>query len=195
MTKRFIGTDANGKVLHGKPNLALVAVMMAQGGLVEKDNVEREIEKHVKAGIPEPVARSFIMGIAFGRLSEDEAVARIAAKDMPAGSTGVRVVDFEGLPADKAFFEAWEDDGATVRVNMTKARAIHAGRLAKVLDTEIRRLKVEESKERINGNTAKADAHAAVVLELEDYDLLATQVANAVTPESLSEVWPAKVPR
>ncbi len=79
---------------------------------------------------------------------------------------------------------------------MPKARNIHAERMGAAQAAEIARLKVEERKERLKSNTAKADAHAATITALEALDLnvLATQIAAAPNPTALSAIWPADVP-
>ena len=101
------------------------------------------------------------------------------------------------LLADRNFRVAWRRSGSVVSVDMSLARDIHAGRIATAQVAEIARLKVEERKERLKGNTAQADAHAATVTALEALDLnvLAAQIANAPNPTALSAIWPANVPR
>ncbi len=80
---------------------------------------------------------------------------------------------------------------------MPKARDIHADRMGVAHAAEIARLKIEERRERLKGNTSQADAHAATVTALEALNLnaLATQIANAPNPTALSAIWPANVPR
>lgn len=82
-------------------------------------------------------------------------------------------------------------------VNISKAREIHAERIAIAQAAEIARLQVEEHKEQLKGDTARANDHAVTVSALEALDLnvLATQIAAAPNPTALSTVWPANVPR
>lgn len=99
---------------------------------------------------------------------------------------------------DRDFRNALEKPGlGPPTVNMPKAREIHADRIALTQATEIARLKIEERKERLKGNTAQADSHAATITALEALDLnvLATQIANAPNLTALSAIWPANVPR
>ena len=88
-------------------------------------------------------------------------------------------------------------DGIKIVVDMPAARGIHADHMANAQVAEIARLRVEERKERLKGNTTQADTHAATVVALEALDLnaLATQIAAAPNPTALSAIWPANVPR
>jgi hypothetical protein len=61
--------------------------------------------------------------------TEDEFVARIAAKDVPADATAVRVVDAAALPADRTFRDAWTLAANGIEHDMEKCRAIHRDRL------------------------------------------------------------------
>ena len=113
-------------------------------------------------------------------------------------STEQNITDAEfefhgGQPANNAL----EWDGAEIAVNMSSARDIHAGRMARAQATEIARLKVEERVERLKGSTAQANVHAAMITALEALNLnvLATRIAAASNPTALSAIWPANVPR
>ncbi len=103
----------------------------------------------------------------------------------------------EQRPDNRAFRNALMDDGTKIAVDMPKARSIHAENIAIAQVAEIGRLKVEERKERLKNNTAKADAHAATLAALEalDLNILATQIINAPNTTALSAVWPVQIPR
>jgi hypothetical protein len=52
-------------------------------------------------------------------------IEEVQAKDTPAGSV---IVEFDSLPNNyKEFFNAWEINGSTVTVNLTKAKEITKG--------------------------------------------------------------------
>ena len=101
------------------------------------------------------------------------------------------------FPPDKTFRNAWTRGVGKINVDMPKARVIHAKRLANAQTNRIARLKVKEAEERLLGNMAQADSHAADLTALEALDLnvLAIQIGNAANPTALSAIWPAKVPR
>ena len=143
-------------------------------------------------------APAYIAQLMAGGATEDEAITAVQAKDVPPDATNIEVMELASLPSNREFRNAWEKPGAGVpTVAMSKARDIHAERMAHVQVAEIARLKVEERKERLNDNTAQADAHAATVIALEALDLnvLATQIAAAPNPTALAAVWPVLVPR
>lgn len=193
MTKRFIGTDVSGRVLHGKPNLALVAIMTSGGGLIPAEKVEYEISKHVNGGVPEPVARAFIEGVAFGGLTENEAIGRIAAKDMPE-AVAVSVVDFKGLPSSKMFFDAWEEKAGGVAVNMAKARPIKTDQLRperdkRLADEDVAYMRADEA-----GDTAEKARIAARKQALRNLPITIQPELDLIdTPEALAAwqpTWP-----
>lgn len=131
-------------------------------------------------------------------MTEDEAVAVIQAKDVPADAANVEVMDRTQIPASREFRNAWEKPGAGApTIGMPKAREIHAQRIAVALTGEIARLKMEERNERLKGKTVQADQHAAdaVALVALDVNVLATQVAGAPNPAALSAIWPELVPK
>ncbi len=128
---------------------------------------------------------------------DDAAAQHIIDNLMPADALNIQVLDDPAFPTDKTFRDAWEVSGATISVNMPKAREIHAERIAVAQAAEIARLKVEERKERLKGNTSQGDTHVADIVALEALDLnvLATQIANAPNPAALKAVWTALIPR
>lgn len=175
-------------------------VVYTRGGKVEfliPASLE-EIQRLVSAGVlPPPDGQQ-----PEDQITEDQAMQLIADKDVPPSASNVVIVDMTDLPSKAdGFFDAWERDLTpgpnVISVNMPKARAIHAGRLGEAQGVEIARLKVEERRERLKGNTAQANAHAAIATALEALDLnqLATRIATAPNSVALSAVWPAQLPR
>ena len=130
--------------------------------------------------------------------TEAQAIAFIQVKDVPSDASTISVIDVTDIPSDRTFRNAWEQTApGVIDINMPKARDIHAGQIARAQIAEIARLKVEERKERLRGNTTQADSHAATTLALDALDLnvLATQIFAAPTPTVLKAVWPALIPR
>ena len=132
-----------------------------------------------------------------GGLTEEAAMQFLVDKDVQADATDVAIVDETSLPSTREFRNAWETVSGAIEVNMPKARDIHGERMAVAHANEIAVLKVEERKERLKGNTAKADAHAATgtALEALDLNVLATRIGNANNPTALSAIWPSDVPK
>ena len=129
--------------------------------------------------------------------SEQEGLAAIMSSDIPAECVNPEIIDNSILPSSGEFRAAWRRTPSGVEIDMIKARVIIARYLALAHAAEIARLKVAEPEERLNGNTAQADQHAAdlVALEALDLNVLATQIAAAPNPTALRAIWPANVPR
>ena len=129
--------------------------------------------------------------------TEDEFVERIRAKDVPVDASDVQIVEESALTNDRRFRNAWRQTAGVISVDMPAARAIHSERIANAQVAEIARLKVEERKERLLSNTAKADQHAADLTALEALalNMLATQIQAAPNTTALVAIWPARVPR
>ena len=171
-TKRIVFRRSDGVVEIVNPNQFRMAELMAEGKTEDQ-------------------ALVVIQTNAFSKLSERGFGPAEDAEIMEAA-------DIPQTQGSREFRNALEKPGMGVPVvNMTKAREIHADKIAVAQANEIARLKVEERKERLKANTVKADQHAADLIALEALDLnpLAIQIANAATPQALSAIWPAKVTR
>ncbi len=129
-------------------------------------------------------------------MTEDEAIADIQAKDVPLGGFNAIVIEFALLP-DRIYRDAWSRVGPSLpTVAMPKARTIHSGRISKNIGREIARLKLSEQAAALDGRTADAANDLATRTGIESLNLaiIATQIANAATPNALKAIWPANVP-
>ncbi len=129
--------------------------------------------------------------------SDDDFLLRVIAEAVPPDATNVEIILRSNLPSSD-FHNAWVKTGiGPPTVDMVKAREIHAERIAVAQAADIAYLKVEERKERLRGNTTKADAHAATAVALEALNLntLATQIGNAPNATALRAIWPAELRR
>ena len=61
--------------------------------------------------------------------TEEEFIARITERDVPANAIDVHVVDEDDVPTDRTFRNAWSHDGKVFGVDMGKAREITKMRL------------------------------------------------------------------
>ena len=112
--------------------------------------------------------------------SEQDWLARIIAKDVPADSSNVRIVEESEIPADRTFRDAWVHDGEKLAHDMDAAREIHMKRIRAARNKELSRLDVEQLK----GNDVSARKQ-----ELRDlpqtFDL-----SVAATTDALKALWP-----
>lgn len=158
--------------------------------------------------IVNPTQRRMAQLMAGGE-TEDEAVAIIQANALskmaergfgPVGDVEVMEAANipESQPGDRLFRNALEKPGlGPPIVNMPKARAIHAVRMARARADESARLGLAEAEARLQGNTTEADKAVADKVAVDGLDLatLATQIAAAANPVALQAVWSPLVPR
>jgi hypothetical protein len=108
-------------------------------------------------------------------------IEEVQIKDTPTGSV---IVEFDSLPNEhKEFFDAWELNGTTVTVNLTKAKAITKDRLR----AERAPLLVAQDVLYMRATEANADTTAIVAEKQRLRDI--TQLADqATTLEQLKQI-------
>ena len=210
--KRIVYVLPDG-VSIGYPSDWALALMTGNGGFIREENINREIAKHcIRSKADEaafktswenfyvsisnnpnvPALRSFMDGICFGGLTEDEAIARIQAKDQEAETIAHHFCTATDLP-DRTFRDAWECPAGIVKVNMPKARVIHMGRIRKVRDAELKKLDIAYMKALETGDTLEQGRIAALKQQLRDipqtFDL-----AGFRAPSTLKAAWPSELP-
>jgi hypothetical protein len=126
--------------------------------------------------------------------TEDEFVARIRAKDVPADAPNVVIIEDTDLPGRK-FRDAWKQNAASGKpeVDMPRARDIHMNKIRVVRNEEL-------AKEDINFQRAieadDASAKTSVATKKQALrDLPATfDLSGANTDDELDTLWPAELP-
>lgn len=92
------------------------------------------------------------------------------------------------VPTDRTFRDAWEDDGASIRTNMPKARAIHLGRVRATRARALANLDAEWMRAQGQGKKTEAEAVEAKRQALRDLPIT-LGVDGARTPEELAVLW------
>lgn len=119
--------------------------------------------------------------------TEDQFIARIAAKDVPEGLS-FQIVD--AVPADRTFRNAWTVNLGAIEQDMPKCRAIWRDRMR-----DVRKPKLEALDILWMRATARSDATAASAVESQREQLrnvtAAPSIETALTPAELKAVWPA----
>ena len=117
--------------------------------------------------------------------------------DEAAEVTSTREISESDIPSDTTFKDAWQDDGTSITVDMPKARAIHAVRIAQARNNKSAQLGLKEAELRLRGKATEADKAAGdrAVVDGADLGALGTQIAAAPNPTALKAVWPARVPK
>jgi hypothetical protein len=109
----------------------------------------------------------------------------LAEKNIPEG-IDYKIVDASLISSDRTFRNAWEEDNTeapdAIKVNMTKAREIHMGRIRDVRDK-----KLVELDKRKYGN--EFDAERQTLRDIPStFDL-----TSATTADELKTLWPSEL--
>ena len=179
MTKVIVTTDTDGNVTVCQPSPDARLVTTENGGVVPFFN-GGPIRKLPPDDIP-------------WAETEDEFVARIRAKDVPADAPNVTIVEDGDLPGRK-FRNAWKQDAeGKPQVDMPKARDLHMDRIRVIRNEELQ-------KEDINFQRAieadDASAKTSVATKKQTLrNLPATFDLNrANTDDELDALWPSELP-
>jgi hypothetical protein len=125
--------------------------------------------------------------------TEDEFIARVRGKDVPADALDVRVVDEAAIPADRTFRAAWKAGAAGVAIDMVRAREVRRGHLRAMRKPLLEALDVEFMRAMERGSPAsEISAIAARKQALRDVTKDAALEA-ATTPEELKALEPAAI--
>lgn len=125
--------------------------------------------------IPAPAAR-------LDGEADADFMARIAAKDVPAG-VAYEVVDAPVIPADRTFRNAWERAGAAVSVSLPKAKGIAHDKRRAARATELRPLDIEAT---IPAKAAQAEAARQAVRD--KYAAMQTAIDGCASADQIKAV-------
>lgn len=121
--------------------------------------------------------------------TEDEFTARIAAKDVPKG-TSFQIVEESEIPLDRTFRNAWKVGNGKVEHDMEKCRDLHRQHLRSLRAPKLAALDVEYMRADESGDSAKKAEIAAMKRTLRDVTA-DPGIEAAQTPEELKIVIPA----
>lgn len=122
--------------------------------------------------------------------TEDEFIARIAAKDVPADAIEVQTVDESAIPADRTFRNAWKAGKGRIEHDMNKCRAIHREALRAVRAPKLAKLDVEYMRALEGGNSQRQAEIAARKQVLRDVTK-DPSIDAARTPTELKKAVPS----
>jgi hypothetical protein len=157
------------------------------------------VEGFVAGGIDRVAAENFVAGFANGGLTEDDALARILAKDAVPGSLQNLIVDVETLPSDHPcdsaceFFNAWEWTDK-VTVNMPKARGVHMDVIRVVRNKELAKKDLTSLRAIEAGDTSAQATIGTEKQVLRDIPQTFDLTTDNDTPEELKGKWPTELP-
>jgi hypothetical protein len=210
--KRIVRVRADGSVEIGSPNQALIAMMMDEGYGWDQERIDYEIKKwvhppdetHLGALPPRPkaldVATVYVETLAHGGVTENVAVATIAAMFRPSDTVEDHIVEQADLPAEHTlggkgliFRAAWRWSSASgVYIDMPEARGIQMNRIRKVRNKALADSDVNVSRAEDKGDTvlgAQERVRRQVLRDIpQTFDL-----ASYDTPEKLKLAWPVEL--
>lgn len=115
-----------------------------------------QIERNIAEGRDPDASRRFVMGLAFGGLSEAEAYRVIRDRDCGHVGTAHELLDRDDLPTDRWFRDAWRrsHNGGPIRIDLETARQVqwrhiedavsrHQTRLARDFRTAGQRVEID----------------------------------------------------
>jgi hypothetical protein len=107
-----------------------------------------------------------------------------------------RTVDESDIPIkeDLPFRNAWMDTGASIGVDMPKARAIHLAEIRTVRDAELEKEDINILKAIEAGDTSEQSAVATKKQALRDIPATFDITTDVDTPEKLKAKWPTELP-
>src|SRR3990167_6600599 len=116
------------KIIYTRPDSGLSVMTPTGGARLAKKFVTVFGIQLFGIGWPVPVEQITrkwrFLGTPEWTETEDEFVARIAAKDVPPDVINLQFVDESAVPQDRTFRNAWRQSGASIRVDLPIARTL-----------------------------------------------------------------------
>jgi hypothetical protein len=181
--RRILFSRPDGGVSVCTPSANCIRWMATGGRWADKPRgfVDVQIERQIAAGHRPDAAARFARALAFGGLTEREALEVI--RDRDCGHLGVahELIDPDELP-DRWFRDAWRrsHNGGPVSVDITKARPIQWGRIRSVVKAE---------------NKRRADAFEETPEITLDWGALRSAIKRAGDADDLRRIWPEALGR
>lgn len=179
--ERIVYTRPDGGVSIVVPAAECLQAMCCGGAWAGEARgfVDEQIERLVAAGTAEPVAVAFCRAMAFGGMTDREALAVISEKD--GGGSGRELWDMSDVPSDRWFRDAWvrSHNGGPIGIDLTRARHVHFRRLSAAAHAD--------------GMSAAADLDAKRAQI--DMDVMRERIRRSRDVESLRMIWPEGLAR
>lgn len=119
-------------------------------------------------------------------LKNKDALNRIIEKDIPSDAD-YEIINSEDLPSDRTFRSAWIQDGASIKIDMPKARTIHMDTIRVERDKQL--TKTDEKLLRAIEDGIDTDSLKEKRQALRDIPQT-LDLGIAQTPEELKGLWP-----
>jgi hypothetical protein len=193
---------SDGGVTKSNLNPKHVAAMQASGFGWTDEKIAKEIARWVAAGKTTEVATNWCNAIGKGGLTEDEALDVFVAKLNKSDYSASHIIEESSLPtemqstatAEQRYFrdaQVWSSDN--VAVDMTKAKAVHLGRIRLARNTELAKQDIEYTKAVEADDASKKSEVSTLKQTLRD--IPATfDMSSYDTADKLKAAWPSELP-
>lgn len=123
---------------------------------------------------------------------EESLIATLIRKSVPSDALNVRVIEDAEVPLDREFRNAWTHTAGQFGIDMAKARAIQAERVAEALERANTTLAARGREATLKGRTAEASSLNAKRAQIDNLDLsaVADAINAAVNVDELRAAFP-----
>ena len=125
--------------------------------------------------------------------SEDEAIAAIIAKDIPADKQSSAIIIDKSQVPDRKFRDSWKQESSSVVEDMTKARAIHMDRIRVYRNAELAKEDINYQIALEQDNNSKKNSVASKKQMLRDIPST-FNLSGATNGTELDALWPSELP-
>jgi|TARA_R110002012_G_scaffold10585_1_gene48169 hypothetical protein len=125
--------------------------------------------------------------------SEDEAIAAIIAKDIPADKQSSAIIIDKSQVPDRKFRDSWKQESSSVVEDMTKARAIHMDRIRVYRNAELAKEDINYQIAFEQDNNSKKNSVASKKQMLRDIPST-FNLSGATNGTELDALWPSELP-
>jgi len=121
--------------------------------------------------------------------NEEQYISRIAAKDVPASATNVRIVDESEIPQDRTFRSAWVSNNGVIGHDMSKCIDIQKDKLRALREPKLAALDAAYMKALESGNSEQMQTIATKKQALRDVTS-DPSLTSAKSPDDLKKIIP-----
>ena len=125
--------------------------------------------------------------------SEDEAIAAIIAKDIPADKQSSAIIINKSQVPDRKFRDSWKQESSSVVEDMAKARAIHMDRIRVYRNAELAKEDINYQIALEQDNNSKKNSVASKKQMLRDIPST-FNLSGATNGTELDALWPSELP-
>ena len=125
--------------------------------------------------------------------SEDEAIAAIIAKDIPADKQSSAIIIDKSQVPDRKFRDSWKQESSSVVEDITKARAIHMDRIRVYRNAELAKEDINYQIAFEQDNNSKKNSVASKKQMLRDIPST-FNLSGATNGTELDALWPSELP-